>query len=299
MWSFSLFLGLDSVTAKCTAHLVWRVFTSTLCHLSFIRKQGLDRLFYECDTHMWRLGDRKIPDGIAVDGGSDWFLLNRPFVNYVVNSRDELVSSMKRFYAYTLLPAEVTRMHSSNPPHVHIQDRAAVSYRRTPRCSFVSSLRGFWRSCKAGARFVLRSRSSSLRSWESSARCRRRFSRSRKRTFFLKQKKQNKNWVPIYTCHFTCLVCGWNGWDLHSQPHKCVSVGPITDACKLVSVVRWRRLWSRLTELLTVCNDSEPSLSLSPEDREMAAVIIRTEPTDSGEATYRKITAGSRTDSFV
>uniref|UniRef100_A0A4W6E1T7 Xylosyltransferase 1 n=1 Tax=Lates calcarifer TaxID=8187 RepID=A0A4W6E1T7_LATCA len=58
----------------------------------FIRKQGLDRLFYEY--------------GIAVDGGSDWFLLNRPFVNYVVNSRDELVSSMKRFYAYTLLPAE-------------------------------------------------------------------------------------------------------------------------------------------------------------------------------------------------
>uniref|UniRef100_A0A8C2WFP8 Xylosyltransferase 1 n=1 Tax=Cyclopterus lumpus TaxID=8103 RepID=A0A8C2WFP8_CYCLU len=72
----------------------------------FIRKQGLDRLFYECDTHMWRLGDRKIPEGIAVDGGSDWFLLNRPFVDYVVNSRDELVGSMKRFYAYTLLPAE-------------------------------------------------------------------------------------------------------------------------------------------------------------------------------------------------
>ncbi|XP_061567677.1 xylosyltransferase 1-like [Cololabis saira] len=72
----------------------------------FIRKQGLDRLFYECDTHMWRLGDRKIPEGIAVDGGSDWFLLNRAFVDYVVNSKDELVSSMKRFYAYTLLPAE-------------------------------------------------------------------------------------------------------------------------------------------------------------------------------------------------
>jgi len=57
---------------------------------------------------MWRLGDRKIPEGIAVDGGSDWFLLNRPFVDYVVNSRDELVSGMKRFYAYTLLPAEVS-----------------------------------------------------------------------------------------------------------------------------------------------------------------------------------------------
>ncbi|XP_068605484.1 LOW QUALITY PROTEIN: xylosyltransferase 1-like [Brachionichthys hirsutus] len=75
-------------------------------HARFIRKQGLDRLFYECDTHMWRLGDRKIPEGIAVDGGSDWFLLNRAFVDYVVHSRDELVSSMKRFYSFTLLPAE-------------------------------------------------------------------------------------------------------------------------------------------------------------------------------------------------
>ncbi|XP_062244716.1 xylosyltransferase 1 [Platichthys flesus] len=72
----------------------------------FIRKQGLDRLFFECDTHMWRLGDRKIPDGISVDGGSDWFLLNRMFVEYVMNSKDDLVTNMKRFYAYTLLPAE-------------------------------------------------------------------------------------------------------------------------------------------------------------------------------------------------
>ncbi|XP_072124911.1 xylosyltransferase 1 [Mobula birostris] len=72
----------------------------------FIRKQGLDRIFFECDTHMWRLGDRKIPEGITVDGGSDWFLLNRKFVEYVNYSEDELVTHMKRFYAYTLLPAE-------------------------------------------------------------------------------------------------------------------------------------------------------------------------------------------------
>ncbi|KAM4750842.1 xylosyltransferase 1 [Anableps anableps] len=72
----------------------------------FIRKQGLDRLFYECDTHMWRLGDRKIPEGISVDGGSDWFLLNRMFVEYVINSKDDLVTNMKQFYTYTLLPAE-------------------------------------------------------------------------------------------------------------------------------------------------------------------------------------------------
>ncbi|XP_061080023.1 xylosyltransferase 1-like [Conger conger] len=84
----------------------------------FIRKQGLDRLFLECDTHMWRLGDRRIPEGMAIDGGSDWFLLSRTFVDYVVNSQDDLVTSMKRFYAYTLLPAE-SFFHTvlGNSPH--------------------------------------------------------------------------------------------------------------------------------------------------------------------------------------
>uniref|UniRef100_A0A8D2JC46 Xylosyltransferase 1 n=1 Tax=Varanus komodoensis TaxID=61221 RepID=A0A8D2JC46_VARKO len=84
----------------------------------FIRKQGLDRLFLECDTHMWRLGDRKIPEGITIDGGSDWFLLNRKFVEYVTFSTDDLVTKMKRFYSYTLLPAE-SFFHTvlENSPH--------------------------------------------------------------------------------------------------------------------------------------------------------------------------------------
>ncbi|KAJ8384004.1 hypothetical protein AAFF_G00212480 [Aldrovandia affinis] len=87
-------------------------------NVRFIRKQGLDRLFLECDTHMWRLGDRNIPEGVAVDGGSDWFLLSRTFVDYVVNSQDDLVTNMKRFYAYTLLPAE-SFFHTvlGNSPH--------------------------------------------------------------------------------------------------------------------------------------------------------------------------------------
>lgn len=79
----------------------------------FIRKQGLDRLFLECDAHMWRLGDRRIPEGIAVDGGSDWFLLNRKFVEYVTFSTDDLVTKMKQFYSYTLLPAEVSSRKAS------------------------------------------------------------------------------------------------------------------------------------------------------------------------------------------
>ncbi|KAL4648100.1 xylosyltransferase 2 [Arapaima gigas] len=72
----------------------------------FIKKQGLDRLFHECDSHMWRLGERTIPQGLEVSGGSDWFCLTRRFVEYVVHSQDLLVSGLKQFYSYTLLPAE-------------------------------------------------------------------------------------------------------------------------------------------------------------------------------------------------
>ncbi|XP_062295183.1 xylosyltransferase 2 isoform X2 [Scomber scombrus] len=72
----------------------------------FIKKQGLDRLFHECDIHMWRLGERSIPEGLEVSGGSDWFALTRRFVEYVINSQDDLVSGLKQFYSYALLPAE-------------------------------------------------------------------------------------------------------------------------------------------------------------------------------------------------
>lgn len=56
---------------------------------------------------MWRLGERSIPEGLEVSGGSDWFSLTRKFVEYVVNSQDELVTGLKQFYTYALLPAEV------------------------------------------------------------------------------------------------------------------------------------------------------------------------------------------------
>ncbi|XP_077865258.1 xylosyltransferase 1-like [Saccoglossus kowalevskii] len=72
----------------------------------FIRKQGLDRTFLECDNHMWRLGDRKLPKGITIDGGSDWLGLNRQFCEYLITSDDDLITGLKIFYKYTLLPAE-------------------------------------------------------------------------------------------------------------------------------------------------------------------------------------------------
>jgi hypothetical protein len=35
----------------------------------FIQKQGLDKTFAECEAHMWRAGERRLPWGVVVDGG--------------------------------------------------------------------------------------------------------------------------------------------------------------------------------------------------------------------------------------
>ena len=56
---------------------------------------------------MWRLGDRQLPLGITLDGGSDWIVINRQFVEYLIMSTNELLTGLKLMYKYTLLPAEV------------------------------------------------------------------------------------------------------------------------------------------------------------------------------------------------
>ncbi|CRL07323.1 CLUMA_CG020302, isoform A [Clunio marinus] len=73
----------------------------------FIQKQGLDKTFVECDIHMWRIGERNLPDGIQIDGGSDWVCLSRSFVSYVtLDQKDELIKGLLEIFQYTLLPAE-------------------------------------------------------------------------------------------------------------------------------------------------------------------------------------------------
>ena len=71
-----------------------------------IKKQGLDETFYECDGRMWRLGPRKLPEGVEIDGGSDWICLSREFVTYVLHSQDELLVGLKKVYSLTLFALE-------------------------------------------------------------------------------------------------------------------------------------------------------------------------------------------------
>ncbi|CAG7727632.1 unnamed protein product, partial [Allacma fusca] len=72
----------------------------------FILKQGLDKTFLECENRMWRIGDRSLPRGIVIDGGSDWVALHREFVHYIITTNDTLVEGLKTVFKYTLLPAE-------------------------------------------------------------------------------------------------------------------------------------------------------------------------------------------------
>ena len=73
----------------------------------FIQKQGLDRTFVECDNHMWRVDNRKLPGDITVDGGSDWIAIHRNYSRYLVTDRSLFLTGLKRYYEFSLLPAEV------------------------------------------------------------------------------------------------------------------------------------------------------------------------------------------------
>lgn len=72
----------------------------------FIQKQGLDKTFVECDTHMWRIGERELPTGIQIDGGSDWVGLSKKFVKYIIQHKDILIDGLLTIFHQTLLPAE-------------------------------------------------------------------------------------------------------------------------------------------------------------------------------------------------
>lgn len=72
----------------------------------FIRKQGLDKTFVQCDDHMWKIGTRALPKGVQVDGGSDWFCLHHSFVQYLLQDSDSTLQGLKMLFKFTLLPAE-------------------------------------------------------------------------------------------------------------------------------------------------------------------------------------------------
>ena len=78
----------------------------SLCIEIFFFFPAIDQTFFECDKHIWRLGPRKLPSGIDIRGGSNWVVLNKEFVSYIVNGNDTFINGLRTLYNYTLVPAE-------------------------------------------------------------------------------------------------------------------------------------------------------------------------------------------------
>ena len=90
----------------------------TLYTCRFIQKQGLDRTFVECENHMWRIGTRPLPPDVTLDGGSDWIVINRNYSHYLVTNTEQFLTGLKKYYEYSLLPAEVH--HDLSLPHARL-----------------------------------------------------------------------------------------------------------------------------------------------------------------------------------
>eukprot|EP00041_Stephanoeca_diplocostata_P025714 m.678698 g.678698 ORF g.678698 m.678698 type:complete len:834 (-) comp22808_c0_seq3:104-2605(-) len=75
-------------------------------HVRFVQKQGFNRTFVLCDNHMHIVADRAVPPDLALEGGSDWYMLHRSFCAYVVAPDNALVASMRPWFDHTLLAAE-------------------------------------------------------------------------------------------------------------------------------------------------------------------------------------------------
>ncbi|XP_075255857.1 xylosyltransferase sqv-6-like isoform X2 [Convolutriloba macropyga] len=74
----------------------------------FMKRQGVNQTFYQCDGHMFRISTRRTPRGVDFGGGSDWFVMARNFIEYLVNTPadDKLMDPLSRFYSFSLLPSE-------------------------------------------------------------------------------------------------------------------------------------------------------------------------------------------------
>ncbi|XP_023349783.1 xylosyltransferase oxt, partial [Eurytemora carolleeae] len=72
----------------------------------FLRSHGLHKIFYNCDQHMYRIGERSVPTGLRWMGGSDWIILHREFLIYLIYSDSSLIRSLNSIYFYSVMAPE-------------------------------------------------------------------------------------------------------------------------------------------------------------------------------------------------
>lgn len=107
----------------------------------FIRKQGLENNFFQCENRAWRMGTRRLPKGIVYSGGSDWFVLPRNFVEFTLENIDNpnrLVRPLLNVYKFTLLPAEsffhTLALNSKFCGRIHDDNLRITNWRRKQGC---------------------------------------------------------------------------------------------------------------------------------------------------------------------
>ncbi|KAF5398943.1 hypothetical protein PHET_07738 [Paragonimus heterotremus] len=114
-WDFLINLSAADVLIRPHTHLVTylsthpgKIFLGSNPNMPrFVVAQGVNRIFAYCDQHIWHLGRRPYPTGIVFDGGSDWMVLAREFVDYIVHSQDAVLTGLKQYATYSLLPVEM------------------------------------------------------------------------------------------------------------------------------------------------------------------------------------------------
>ncbi|CAD5222825.1 unnamed protein product [Bursaphelenchus okinawaensis] len=73
---------------------------------SFLKKQGYNYHFFECEERMWRVGPRlNYPANLRVDGGSDWVVINRELAKFAI-SDEQICVDLRKLFKTILLPLE-------------------------------------------------------------------------------------------------------------------------------------------------------------------------------------------------
>ncbi|CAD5232191.1 unnamed protein product [Bursaphelenchus xylophilus] len=73
---------------------------------TFLKKQGYNYHFFECEERMWRVGQRNnYPQNLRVDGGSDWVIIHRDLAIYSI-SEEKVCKDLRKFFKTILLPLE-------------------------------------------------------------------------------------------------------------------------------------------------------------------------------------------------
>lgn len=116
----------------------------------FVKKQGLNRTFVQCDEHMFKVGSRELPAGLRIEGGSDWFILHRTFAIHL-HSGDLFIEALRGWFDRSLLSAE-TFFHVAliNGPLCHTfadANHRFANWRRSRGCKCATKAVVDWCGC--------------------------------------------------------------------------------------------------------------------------------------------------------